>query len=202
MHYFAMCKQPSRLTLSKTASPCRRVLLRHWAGADPTNAAAKDAKISSSDPATRATKGGVPAQLSYYDNYLIDNESNIIVDVEATPARFSQEVTAARTMIERSISRFAITPQSLGADKAYGVVWTYDDGSSGSEVYDPRLKKYLWLGASGHDGSYDASMSPGWIGNTSEWQVVLASWPPPLGAYLVTRTSDTRYTEGYRLHGV
>jgi len=47
-------------------------------------------KISSSDPdATWATKGGVPAQLSYYDNYLIDNESNIILDVEATPARFS-----------------------------------------------------------------------------------------------------------------
>jgi hypothetical protein len=44
----------------------------------------------------------------------------VIVDVEATPARFSQEVAAARTMIERSTSRFAITPQSLGADKAYG----------------------------------------------------------------------------------
>jgi transposase len=98
---------------------------------EQTEAVAKDAKISSSDPdATWATKGGVPAQLSYYDNYLIDNESNIIVDVEATPARFSQEVTAARTMIERSISRFAIMPQSLGADKAYGsgefLAWLLD----------------------------------------------------------------------------
>ncbi len=46
-------------------------------------------KISSSDPdATWATKGGVPAQLNYYDNYLIDNESDIILDVEATRARF------------------------------------------------------------------------------------------------------------------
>jgi len=82
---------------------------------------AESGKISSSDPdATWATKGGVPAQLSYYDNYLIDNESNIILDVEATPARFSQEVAAARTMIERAEATFAIEPQSLGADKAYG----------------------------------------------------------------------------------
>ncbi len=82
---------------------------------------AEGGKISSSDPdATWATKGGVPAQLSYYANYLIDNESNIILDVEATPARFSQEVAAARTMIERAEATFAIEPQSLGADKAYG----------------------------------------------------------------------------------
>jgi hypothetical protein len=77
-----------------------------------------------------ATKGGVPAQLSYYNNYLIDNESNVIVDVEATQTRFSQEVSAARTMIERSTSRFAITPQSLGGDKAYGsgefLAWLLD----------------------------------------------------------------------------
>ncbi len=88
-------------------------------------------KISSSDPdATWATKGGVPAQLSYYDNYLIDNESNIILDVEATPARFSQEVAAARTMVERVEATFAIEPQSLGADKAYGsgkfLAWLLD----------------------------------------------------------------------------
>ncbi len=78
-------------------------------------------KISASDPdATWATKGGVPAQLSYYDNYLIDNESNVILGVEATPARFSQETAAARTMIERAQTTFSIEPQSLGADKAYG----------------------------------------------------------------------------------
>jgi hypothetical protein len=53
---------------------------------------AESGKISSSDPdATWATKGGVPAQLSYYANYLIDNESNIILDVEATPARFRKK---------------------------------------------------------------------------------------------------------------
>jgi len=88
-------------------------------------------KISSSDPdATWATQGGVPAQLSYYDNDLIDNESNIILEVEATPARFSQEVAAARTMVERVEATFAIEPQSFGADKVYGsgefLAWLLD----------------------------------------------------------------------------
>jgi hypothetical protein len=100
-------------------------------------------------------------------------------------------------------------PKNIGVRFSYSgvrhgksLVWTYDDGSSGSEVYDPRLRKYLWLGANGDDGSYDASMSSGWIGNTSKRQVVLASWPQPLGIFLVTRISDTRYTEGYQLHGI
>ena len=92
---------------------------------------AEGGKISASEPdATWASKGGVPAQLSYYDNYLIDNESNVILGVEATPARFSQEATAARTMIERAQARFSIEPQSLGADKAYGsgefLAWLLD----------------------------------------------------------------------------
>lgn len=56
---------------------------------------------ASDSDATWATKGGVPAPVSYYDNYLIFNERNVILGVEATPARFSQEATAARTMIER-----------------------------------------------------------------------------------------------------
>jgi len=91
----------------------------------------ESSKISASDPdATWATKGGVPPQLSYYDNYLIDNASNVILDVEATPARFSQEVAAARTMIERAEATFSIEPQSLGADKAYGsgefLAWLLD----------------------------------------------------------------------------
>lgn len=94
-------------------------------------AAAESGKISTSDPdATWSTKGGVPPQLSYYDNYLIDNASNVILDVEATPARFSQEASAARTMIERAETTFAIEPQSLGADKAYGsgefLAWLLD----------------------------------------------------------------------------
>jgi hypothetical protein len=40
---------------------------------------------------TYATKGGTPARLGYYDNYLVDNDSCVIVGVQATAARMSQE---------------------------------------------------------------------------------------------------------------
>src|SRR5499425_2853794 len=58
-------------------------------------------QVSTTDPdSTYATKGG-PARLGYYDNYLVDNASCVIVGVQATPARLSQESAAARDMIER-----------------------------------------------------------------------------------------------------
>ena len=76
--------------------------------------------VSKSDPdATWAAKGG-PAKFAYYDNYLIDNAHGVIVGVEATPARFSEEVRAARAMLERAESAFGLRPRTLGADKAYG----------------------------------------------------------------------------------
>jgi len=40
--------------------------------------------VSSTDPdATYATKGGTPARLGYYDNYLAENHSCVIVGVQA-----------------------------------------------------------------------------------------------------------------------
>ena len=39
--------------------------------------------------------------MAYYDNYLIDTASRVILDVEATPALSRQEMVAARRMIER-----------------------------------------------------------------------------------------------------
>ena len=75
--------------------------------------------VSSTDPdAAWAVKSG-PATLGYYDNYLIDTTSRVILSVDATPARFSQEVLAARRMIER-VSQLGVRPQNLAADKAYG----------------------------------------------------------------------------------
>src|SRR5713226_2495591 len=53
-------------------------------------------QVSTTDPdATYATKGGTPARLGYYDNYLVDNHSCVIVGVQATAARMSQESVAA-----------------------------------------------------------------------------------------------------------
>ncbi len=77
-------------------------------------------KVSTTDPdSTYATKGG-PARLGYYDNYLVDNASCVIVGVQATPARLSQESVAARDMIERYRERHGSLPQSLAADTTYG----------------------------------------------------------------------------------
>ncbi|MFZ1006800.1 MAG: hypothetical protein WAN65_08190 [Candidatus Sulfotelmatobacter sp.] len=36
------------------------------------------------------------ARLGYYDNYLVDNDSCVIVGVQATAARMSQEMVAAQ----------------------------------------------------------------------------------------------------------
>src|SRR5215831_18064067 len=57
-------------------------------------------RVSTSDPdSTYATKGGTPARLGYYDNYLVDNHSCVIVGVQATAARMSQETMAAQDML-------------------------------------------------------------------------------------------------------
>jgi hypothetical protein len=52
--------------------------------------------VSTTDPdSTYLTKGNRAAELGYFDNYLIDNESCVIVGVQATAARLSQESVAA-----------------------------------------------------------------------------------------------------------
>jgi transposase len=73
------------------------------------------------DPAaqwTGALKG--PAFFAYADNYLIDTDHAIIVDVEATRAVRQAETGAARTMLDRTMDRFGLWPERLIADTAYG----------------------------------------------------------------------------------
>jgi transposase len=78
-------------------------------------------RVSTTDPdATYSTKGGRPAELGYYDNYLIDNHSCVIVGVQATAARLSQESVAARAMITHFTERRGRVPQTLSADTTYG----------------------------------------------------------------------------------
>jgi transposase len=78
-------------------------------------------QVSTTDPdSTYATKGSRPAELGYFNNYLVDNGSGVIVGVQATPARLSQESAAAREMITRSAERRGCFPQSVAADTAYG----------------------------------------------------------------------------------
>jgi transposase len=77
--------------------------------------------ISPADPAARWTSahGGL-AFFAYSDNYLIDLDHAIIVDVEASTAIRQAEVTAAKTMIERTEERLGLYPERLTGDTAYG----------------------------------------------------------------------------------
>jgi hypothetical protein len=80
-------------------------------------------QVSTTDPdATYATKGGTPARPGYYDNYLVDNHSCVIVGVQATAARMSQETVAAQDMIARFAEWQGRDPVSVAADA------TYEDG--------------------------------------------------------------------------
>ena len=76
---------------------------------------------SFSDPAsqwTAARKG--PAFFSYSDNYLIDTDHGVVVDVEATRSIRQAEVGSTKTMLDRVKDRFDLDPDWLIADTAYG----------------------------------------------------------------------------------
>ncbi len=78
-------------------------------------------QVSTTDPdSTYATKGGTPARLGYYDNYLVDNDSCVIVGVQATAARMSQETVAAQDMLTRFAQWQQRVPESVAADTTYG----------------------------------------------------------------------------------
>jgi transposase len=77
--------------------------------------------VAPADPATRWTAAHRgPAFFAYSTNYLIDVENAIIVGVEATTAIRQAEMTAAKRMVERSITRFDLYPERLIGDSAYG----------------------------------------------------------------------------------
>jgi hypothetical protein len=89
---------------------------------NPTDEPVHEQKlVSTTDPdATYATKGKTPARLGYYDNYLVDNHSCVIVGVQATAARMSQETVAAQDMIARFAEWQGRNPESVVADATYG----------------------------------------------------------------------------------
>ena len=76
--------------------------------------------ISPTDPQAALTRKHGPARYAYAINPLLDLDTDCILDVEATPARFSAEVAAARTLIKRAKAKLGIAPVQLAADKAYG----------------------------------------------------------------------------------
>ncbi len=84
--------------------------------------------ISETDPQAAWSLKDGPGRFSYEVNYLADDLHAIIVDVEATPARLSQEIVAAKEMLERKTAGF--DPNSIAADKSYGtgpfLSWLFD----------------------------------------------------------------------------
>jgi transposase len=104
---------------SRTVQEYLTELERENPAVDSERSVKPQEKVSTTDPdATWAIKSG-PAVLGYYDNYLVDTTSRVILAVHATPALFSQETWAARRMLEH-VGQFGIHPQNLAADKAYG----------------------------------------------------------------------------------
>ncbi len=87
----------------------------------PINPNQKPKAMSPSDPsAAWTTRGRHKVMFGYSLTYLIDMEHAVIVDVEATPTRISNEVDATETMMERVEERFALKPEHLAGDVAYG----------------------------------------------------------------------------------
>lgn len=77
--------------------------------------------LSLTDPGAALTsKGKSKIAFAYGTNYLIDTNAAVILDVEASPARWTAEVAATRTMLDRTASRFGLNPRNLAADTAYG----------------------------------------------------------------------------------
>jgi transposase len=80
-------------------------------------------QVSTTDPdSTYATKGGTPARLGVLRQLprLVDNHSCVIVGVQATAARMSQETVAAQDMLARFARWQGREPVSVSADTTYG----------------------------------------------------------------------------------
>jgi len=76
---------------------------------------------SHSDPSSQWTAAHHgPAFFAYSNNYLIDTDHAIIVDVQASRSVRTGETHATRTMIDRVRDRFDLWPERLIADMAYG----------------------------------------------------------------------------------
>jgi transposase len=85
---------------------------------EETNPVSDARMVSTTDPDAVWAKKVGPAKMAYFDNYLIDTKSRVILGVEATPTLFRQEMVAARQMVDQ-IHKFGLRPETLAADKAY-----------------------------------------------------------------------------------
>ena len=93
---------------------------------EPTAAKADQPKpvppkvISLTDPMASLSKKHGAASFGYYTHYLIDTEHGIIMDVDGSPARSSQEPAVAKQMLSRTMAKLGRRPARFTADTAYG----------------------------------------------------------------------------------
>ena len=110
--------------------------------------------VSPSDPCSAWTaKANKRVQFGYGLNYLIDIAHAIIVDVEPTPARSSDEVWSTKTMLIRTERCFGLKPKRLAADTAYGTAM-FLDWLIGARIA-PHIP--VWDKSSREDGTFSRS---------------------------------------------
>lgn len=124
--------------------------------------------LSETDPQAGWTKKHGPGEFAYSTNYLIDSETGVILDVEASPARFAAEVATTRVMVGRTRGRFGLVPRRLAADRAYGsaplLAWLWGQGI---EPHIPVLERHRQTGgkltrdAFAYDAASDTFACPG-----------------------------------------
>lgn len=76
--------------------------------------------LSPTDPAAAWNMKEGRGKFGYFNNYLVDTDHAVIMDVKATPARLAQEIIATEAMLKRVEEAQDIKPARLAADKAYG----------------------------------------------------------------------------------
>ncbi len=105
----------------RARGPVREYLTALESENPPLNPKRQPKAMSPIDPgAAWTTRGRNKVMFGYSLNYLIDMENAVILDVEATPTRITKEVDATETMVERVEERFALKPDRIAGDTAYG----------------------------------------------------------------------------------
>ncbi|MBB5717089.1 IS1182 family transposase, partial [Sphingomonas aerophila] len=117
------CKmRETDMTLPRLSRPVREWLADR-ANAQPREQGAAPSapvEVSRTDPSSAWSARTARGRFGYAFNVLIDTPGGVAVDVEASPARFSAEVDAGRTMLARASDRFGYRPKRIAADTAYG----------------------------------------------------------------------------------
>ena len=105
----------------RATRPVQEYLLALESENPPINPDQKPKAMSPSDPASAwTTRGRYKVMFGYSLNYVIDMESPVILDVEATPTRLSLETDATEIMVERIEDRLGLKPKRFAGDTAYG----------------------------------------------------------------------------------